>query len=224
MLYSCIRTVETRLKRNTRVKGSFQNFAMTKTWETIETWGHIPAQAVLDAAQCFRNPHMTHDMSKHGATRRPGQSVPLFRDTGDLYAENQYRHSNHLHPCHSNIAGTERGPRFCIHGNEKVTFTSILVGDTFIYDGDGKWFKRTAEFMRWKVRRWVSRRRDSALEVFVKSNLIYTKVPEILAPEGWKCAFFIGQQSSTKCSSCTRLPYLQKGSSIISQKHKPSFL
>lgn len=66
---------------------AFGNIMEPKTWVTIETWCHFLVQAVLDAAHCFRNPHMTHDISGHGATQRPSQSVPLFRDTGDLYTE-----------------------------------------------------------------------------------------------------------------------------------------
>lgn len=78
-----------------------------KTWVTIEAWRHILVQTVLDAAHCFRNPHMTHDMSGRGATRRLSQSVPLFLDTGDLYLENQYHHSNHFHHCCSYNIATE---------------------------------------------------------------------------------------------------------------------
>lgn len=36
------------------------------------------------------------------------------------------------------------------------------------------------------------------------------KVPELLAPEGWKCALSILQWYSTKCSSCTLYPHLKK--------------
>ncbi|GAA6092923.1 uncharacterized [Tachysurus ichikawai] len=46
-------------------------------------------------------------MSGRGATRRLSQSVPLFLDTGDLYLENQYHHSNHFHHCCSYNIATE---------------------------------------------------------------------------------------------------------------------
>lgn len=119
-----------------------------------------PGHAVLDATRCFKKPHTTHDMSGHGATRRPSQSGPLFGDTRDLYTENQYRHSNHFHHCHSYSSDRANSRwQICIHGNGKATFTFIYAADTFFFiiqNRDGKWFKHTAELTRWKVLQWFS--------------------------------------------------------------------
>lgn len=95
----------------------------------------------------------------------------------------------------------------CIHGNEKATFTFIM--DTFIQNGDRKWFKHTAELMRWKVVVKGGGSHEAELPLWALSEIpecllvpIY-KMPEHWAPEPWKCAFSTGQRFSTKGSSCT---------------------